>query len=209
MIAWWAWVSAAALYAVFRFYYDNRGGRLTPAEIDHYMAEGASHGADAVNDLGIVRGFLEQDDGREFVMVNLVRLQPGLVPHPDTGVPTPATELMQLYSKTFVKGLIRYGGHPAIATRKVGGYVDAWLVPPDPGWNIVGFMRYRSRRDMIRMATDPGFKDIHKFKIAAVAETFSFPTQPFLRLYVGPRVWVGLLLVQGASVAQIIALLGQ
>lgn len=36
--------------------------------------------------------------------------------------------------------LLKHGGHPALATRKVGGYVDAWMVEPDPGWSIVGFM---------------------------------------------------------------------
>jgi len=47
-------------------------------------------------------------------------------------------------------------------------------------------MRYRSRRDMMRLATDPRFLDVYPFKIAAVAETFSFPTRlssawPFAR----------------------------
>ena len=207
MMTWWIWLSAAAVYAAFLAWYDNWGGKLSKAEIEDYMQRARLAGSDAVNDLGIVRTFLEQDDGREFVMVNLVRFAPGLVPHPETGAPTPGIELMQRYSKTFMPALLRNGGHPALVTRKAGGYVDAWQVPPDPGWNVVGFMRYRSRRDMIKMATDPRFKDIHKFKIAGVAETFSFPTQPMIKLYVSPRVWLAMLLALIAAFAQIAVLL--
>ena len=39
---------------------------------------------------------------------------------------------MKAYSKAFMPRLIKHGGHPALAMRKVGGYVDAWKVPPDP-----------------------------------------------------------------------------
>jgi len=34
------------------------------------------------------------------------------------------------------------------------------------------------------------FADAHKYKVIGVAETFSFPTQAFLRSYVTPRVSV-------------------
>jgi hypothetical protein len=199
----WIWGSAAALYLLFRLFYDNQRGPLTQAEVDHYMTQAEQAGADAVNDPAIVRAFLEADDGREFVMVNLVRVGPGEVAHPETGAPTTGQAMMQRYAKTFMPGLMKRGGHPAIVTRKIAGYVDAWHVPPDPGWNIVGFMRYRSRRDMIQMATDPRFKNIHKFKIAGTAETFSFPTQTVLRAFIGPRIWVGLVLALIAALLQI------
>jgi len=206
MINWWLWAGTAALYALFRAWYGNRRGKLTPAEIDFYLDRGRQHGADAVNDLSIIRQFLEQDDGREFFMVNLVKTT-GQIPHPETGAPTTGQAMLQHYSKTFVKNMIRYAGHPALATRKIGGYVDAWNVPPDPGWQITGFMRYRSRRDMIDMATDPQFNAIHKFKIAGVAETFSFPSQPMIMLLAGPRVTVALILLLAAAFIQIALLL--
>jgi hypothetical protein len=200
---WLPWACAAALYALFRLWYDNWRGKLTPAEIDTFMQRAASQretlGGSDVNDPASIRAFLEADDGREFVMLNLVRVAPGLPPHPVTGVPTPGKDLLALYSNPFIAALIRRGGHPAIVARKVGGYVDAWGVAPDPGWDIVGFMRYRSRRDLMILATDPRFKDIHQFKLAGISETFSFPTQPWLSLYVGPRLWLGLLLALAAA----------
>ena len=200
---WWVWLVAAALYVGFRLFYDNWRGKLTTDEIDTMLARAEAQGAGELNDLTIVREFLEADDGREFVMVNLVRIPDTTVTDPDTGEQVPAAEMLKKYSTTFMKRLIRYGGHPALAMRKVGGYVDAWMVPPDPGWTIVGFMRYRSRRDMLKMVVDPSFGDVHKYKALGVAETFSFPTQPFVRAYVSPRVTVFLILALAAALAQL------
>lgn len=203
MSGWWVWLVAAAMYVGFRLFYDNWRGRLTPTEIERFLAQAEQQGAGVDNDLATVRTFLEADDGREFVMVNLVRVPDELVTHPDTGAQVPALEMMQAYSKAFIPLLMRHGGHPALATRKVGGYIDSWMVDPDPGWSIVGFMRYRSRRDMIKMVVHPGFAAAHRFKPLGIAETFSFPTQPFLRAYLSPRVSVFLVLALAAALAQL------
>ncbi len=203
MPGWWVWLVAAGLYGGFRLVYDNWRGRLTHEEIDTMLAQAAAQGVGEVNDLSTVRTFLEEDDGREFVMVNLVRVPDTMVTHPDTGTQVPAREMMQAYSKAFMPLLLRHGGHPALVTRKVGGYIDSWMVGPDPGWSIVGFMRYRSRRDMLKMVLDPAFEAAHKYKPLGVAETFSFPTQPFLRAYVSPRISVLLILALAAALAQL------
>jgi len=44
------------------------------------------------------------------------------------------------------------------------------------------------------------------FKIAAMPNTFSFPTQPMLSLYAGPRVWVALVLALIAALVHLAAL---
>ncbi len=204
MIAgWWVWLVALALYIGFRLFYDNWRGRLTREEIDTVLDRAEARGGDGVNDLSIVRKFLEEDDGREFVMVNLVRVPDAMVAHPDTGAQVPAREMMRAYTKSFMPLLIKRGGHPALVTRKVGGYVDSWMVGPDPGWSMVGFVRYRSRRDMLKIVSDPAFESAHKYKLVGLAETFSFPTQPFLRAYVSPRVSVFLILALAAALAQL------
>ena len=203
MPGWWVWPVAAALYAGFLLFYNNWRGKLTQEDIDVMLAQAEAQGAGEVNDLSIVRKFLEEDDGREFVMVNLVRVPDTVVTDPDNGELVPAKDMMAAYSRAFIPRLIKHGGHPALAARKVGGYVDAWMVGADPGWSIVGFVRYRSRRDMLEMVLDPTFKDAHKYKLLGVAETFSFPTQTFLRAYVSPRVTVFLTLALAAALAQL------
>ena len=203
MPGWWVWLVAAALYVVFRLFYDSWRGPLKQAEIDTMLARAEAQGAGEINDLSIVRTFLEADDGREFVMANLVRVPDTMVTDPDSGAQVPAADMMKAYSKAFMPRLIKNGGHPALAAHKVGGYVDAWKVGPDPGWSIVGFMRYRSRRDLMKMVVDPTFKDAHKYKLLGVEETFSFPTQPFIRIYASPRVTVLLILALAAALAQL------
>lgn len=203
MTEYWPWAVAVALYAVFRAWYDNWRGPLTQLEIDEFMREVQRHPSVQLNDMAVLRAFFEQDDGKEFVMLNLVRIAPGDATHPTSGARVPARDLMNEYTRVFMPALLRRGGHPAIVARKVGGYVDAWHVEPDPGWSIVGFMRYRSRRDVMSLVLDPRFTEAHPFKVAGTAETFSFPTQTLLMLFVGPRVWIGLVLALAAALVQL------
>jgi len=203
MSALWIWLAGATIYAAFRAWYDNWRGRLRPAEIDRFVEALRGTPSAEVNDLGTLRRFLETDDGREFYMLNLVKLAPGEVPHPKTGVMTNAGALLREYISGFLSVLIRRGGHPALQARKIGGYVDAWNVPADPGWGFVGMLRYRSRRDLAELATDPRFTAAHPFKIAAIPATASFPTAPGFGLLLGPRIWVALVLALAAALLQL------
>tara|TARA_R110002110_G_scaffold407130_1_gene627871 strand:- start:4646 stop:5179 length:534 start_codon:yes stop_codon:yes gene_type:complete len=159
--------------------------------------------AGARNDIGILKSFLEADDGREFFMLNLVRIAPGKVADPVTGEMRSARRVMEGYTKMFLPALFARGGHPAVVARKVGPYFDAWGVEPDPGWTIMGYMRYRSRRDLAVLVADPRFGGAHDFKFAAMPQTFSFPTQPQLMSLISPRLWVPLVLALAASLMQI------
>lgn len=209
--AWWVWLVALLLYGGFRLWYDNWRGPLTKAEIDALMAEVGRNRVNHHSDPAVIRAFLEADDGREFIMSNLVRVHPGEVPHPTTGKPTPGLELLQDYGRRFVKVLLRHGGHPVMVMRKVGGYVDSWNTPPDPGWHVVGAMRYRSRRDLMALALDPGLRSAHALKTAGTQMTFSFPTQFMMGLAMRPRTWVALvlaLLAALAHLASVMALVG-
>lgn len=199
----WIWLAAALVYLAFRLWYDGWRGPLTPQETEHFMrlmegAPGAEH-----TDMGTMRAFLEADDGREFVMCNLVRLHPEPVAHPETGLPASARSMLQAYVGQFVKVLFLHGGHPVIAARKVGGYIDAWACEPDPGWTISGLMRYRSRRDMVLLATHPRFLAAYPFKLVATAQTFSFPAQVVAAFSLGPRTSVFLLLALAAALAHL------
>ena len=204
---WWAWPAALALYAVFRCWYDNWRGPLRAAEIDTFMAQMRKAPSDGFTDPAVLRAFLEADDGREFVMCNLVGLHRQARPHPETGEPTSALALIRHYVRHFVPVLVRHGGHPLIGARKVGGYLDSWETPLDPGWSMSGLMRYRSRRDMMKLALDPALVHAHPFKKAATATTFSFPTQIVVAFALRPRVWVALVLALAASLAHLASLL--
>ncbi|WP_374530173.1 hypothetical protein [Novosphingobium sp.] len=205
MEGWMIWGGALALYVLFRLWYDNWRGPLTKAEIDAFF-EAVQGKFGGNNDPAVLRAFLEADDGREFVMLNLVKIAPGMVADPDTGAQVPGETMMRRYSDPFVRRLLGRGGHPGMVGRKVGPYVDAWNVEADPGWSIFGLMRYRSRRDMIRMAADPLFAEVHPYKLLGIPVTFSFPTQRQVSVYAGPRVTVALVLALAAALLHLAAL---
>ena len=202
MAAWWIWGGALALYAAFRLWYDSWRGPLTKEEIETYMARAAKNSQIAPDRLATVRRFLETDDGREFYMLNLLSGHREPVADPVSGEKRPSADVMKGYTRHFMPALFRRAGHPAFAGRAAGGYVEHWGVEENPGWTFSGIIRYRSRRDMIELATDSRFEPAHAYKIAALAHTLAFPVAP-APIFVGPRVWVGLGLALAAALAHI------
>ena len=197
------WGSALAAYLLFRLWYDNWSGPLKPSEIEAFLAQMEGRYQGTGNDPAVLRAFLESDDGREFVMLNLVKAEMGSVEDPQTGQKVQGLELLKRYSKNFMPVLFKKGGHPGIIGRKVGGYVDAWNTEPDPGWTLFGLIRYRSRRDMMKLVMEPAFLAAHPEKILGTLATFSFPSQRVVSLYVGPRVTVALVLALAAALVQL------
>jgi hypothetical protein len=197
----WPWIAALALYAAFFVWYQNLRGPLSPAEIEGYMARLATPGRDPAQ-LDSLRAFLAADDGGEFFMVNLVRFPAAPVTDPVTGELRPATEVLEGYTGPFLRALFARGGHVAFGGRAAGRYVESWGVEPDPGWSFAGIVRYRSRRDLAELVTDPSFDPVHAYKLAAMASTLAFPVAPAF-LFFGPRVWVALGLGLLAALAEL------
>ncbi len=194
MRSWWIWGVALLLYGAFSLWYNNLSGPLSAAEIDSYL-ERFETSADRPDRerLAVVRAFLEADDGGEFFMLNLIRFHEGPVADPGSGERQPARRVLEGYTDHFMPELFKRAGHPAFGGRAAGGYFEHWGVEPDPGWSFGAAIRYRSRRDMMELATDPAFEPAHAYKLAAMANTLAFPVAPAFQLF-GPRVWVALML---------------
>jgi len=196
------WLAAAAVYLVFLRWYFNWSGSVSGDEIDAYLADFAKGSGSQHTDLDVLRQFLEQDDGKEFVMQNFVTLHPGTILHPVSGEPANSRETLQGYTKPFIKALFKRGGHPVFMARKVGGHIDSWNAEPDANWQATSMMRYRSRRDLIELALDQRFAAIHVFKTSAIAKTISFPVQIQLSFFLRPGFYVPLLLLWLTSLLQ-------
>jgi len=199
----WIWATAALLYGIFWFWYVGLQRPLRRTEIDAQMASIAASKMDlSPEQPATLRAFLEADDGREFFMLNLVRLHQREVTAPGNAEPREPRAVLDGYTRHFMPALFRRAGHPAFFGRAAGGYLEHWGVEPDPGWSFGAAIRYRSRRDMIELVVDPRFANAHAFKSAAIATTLAFPTAPgFVML--GPKVWVGLVLALVAALAQL------
>ncbi|WP_374144965.1 hypothetical protein [Sphingomonas sp. 28-63-12] len=206
MNGWIIWGSAALLYALFRAWYDNWRGTLRPDEIARYLRLLDGRSDTTPEALDRLRLFIEDDDGRDFLMFNIVKANLAPVADPASGAIVPGLSLLQRYARQFTPVLIANGGHPAIIRRKIGGYMDSWGTEDDPGWSVIGLMRYRSRRDMMNLVVDPRFEAAHPDKLAGTLATFSFPTMPMAGFYVGPRLWLALAIALAAAITHLITL---
>lgn len=196
------WILVAVLYGLFSLWYFNWSGPLTASEIDAYMAafnraEGNQH-----TEAKTFRRFLEQDDGKEFVMLNLVQLHEGRVKHPESGESMGASKLLGEYFGPFALALFKRGGHPVFQARAVGGNVDSWNAENNLGFGTAAMMRYKSRRDLVELVVDPAFADGHIYKLAAIDRTISYPTQIMFSAQLRPPLAVLLVLILFASLAQ-------
>ena len=198
------WATALLVYLVFRLWYDGLRKPLTAKEVEEYTRLFEQRNDIEAVDLAVMRKFLEEDDGKEFIMMNLLQYNPSPMKHPDTGQDVQADSVLQEYFRPFMGQVIRRAGHPVIAGRAVGGYLDAWNTPPDPGWHGAGLIRYRSRRDIVELSlASAKFPDLHKYKVAALKQTIAFPTQTQMGLYASPRVTVAMALALAATWLQL------
>jgi hypothetical protein len=209
MASFWVWGLALLGYAAFLGWYVNWRGPLSRAEIETLMAKmlASNVGHGDQDEMPVIRRFLEEDDGREFFMLNVIRLSETDVADPDTGELRPVRQVMAGYTRMFMPALFARGGHPALAARRIGGMVDTWGLKEVPEWSMMGYIRYRSRRDLAHLVCNPRFGGAHAFKFAAMPQTFNFPTRPMIMTLAGPRIWVGLSFALVAAIAQIALLL--
>lgn len=165
------WMVAALAYAAFWFWYVGFGHRIKPEEVDGFMNQ-MQAGAFEPDALPIMRRFLETDNGREFVMVNNLRIRRG------TGTGEKPGALLEKYQKPYLAAVLRRGGHPLFVGRALADNLEHWGVGDDcRHWSVAGLIRYRSRRDLVECILLPQFQDIHPFKQQAVEKTFAYPTQ--------------------------------
>ena len=137
-------------------------------------------------------------------MLNLVRLQPGPVATPGCGEPQPARRVLEGYTDTSCRRSSARAGHPAFFGRAAGGYLEQWDVAPDPGWSFGGVIRYRSRRDMMELVTDPALRAGPRLQGRRDGDDASrSPLRPGLRDPRAPRSGSGLLLALLAALGQL------
>jgi hypothetical protein len=172
------------LYLVFLFWYGGRSKPLSQAELESLLAEMKRRaGKQALEEespiLQEFRELTQNDDGREYYMVNLLKFRKkALYPEGSTFGDDPMAA-NDRYNRAIVPLLLKHGGHPVFLGQVQGRFLH-------PGgaddWDQVGIVRYRSRRDMLKMAVEiaGNGSDIHKW--AALEKTQVFPVKPVISL---------------------------
>ena len=126
-----------------------------------------------------LREITRGDDGREFVMVNLIRYRTKAVYPPgwDFGDDPHAADAR--YNRAVVPRLLKRACIPVFLGRSAGRFLAPEGTEP---WDSVALVRYRSRRDFLRLCADlaKDRADIHKW--AAIEATQVFPVDARLSL---------------------------
>ena len=136
---------------------------------------------------------MEQDTGDDFVMLNVIDMydQPLQVPGVEPG--ESSDDVMAKYMAYMYPALFSRACHPVMVGDAAHQALDLMNAPGMESWTRGALMRYRSRRDMLDISTNPEFHGSHDFKIAAMAKTIAFPLDPWFSLG-DPRLILALVL---------------
>ena len=190
------WIIALSLYALFWLWYCGLKGRLSKHEVEIFISSFEAKGLSERALLNI-REFLEQDDGREFFMVNLLEIK------------SPKRESQTLltgYFKKFMSGMIPRGGHPLFLANAAAKNIENLNCEHADNWSSAGIIRYRSRRDFAQTVLKTFGSEHHADKLSSLEKTLAFPSTTTL-LFGSPKIIIALALGLAASVTQVWLLL--
>ena len=188
----------AAAYLLFLVWYGGRGKPLTPEETEGLLAQMKQRARDEYQMtpalLEELRELAHSDDGREFYMFNLILFRPKPLYPPGSDYPGGVMAADARYNKAILRALLRNHSLPVFVGKVRGRFIEE---PGDIRWQRVAIVRYRSRRDMLKMVLSVAHLDVGVHKWASIEKTQVFPVQGKLSL----------IFVRGA-VAAMLALLG-
>jgi hypothetical protein len=170
------------LYGLFLYWYGGNGKPMSADESAALLNELAARAGDDLGrgHLDEVRALLVNDDGREFVMQNLVRYRPRALYPPGYDYNDDPRAADKRYGKAIFLHLLRYGNVILFVAPRRGNFIE-----PEgaDAWHYVAMVRYRSRRDFLRFALATEKGDIFVHKWAAIEKTHVFPVQPLISLF--------------------------
>ena len=137
---------------------------------------------------------MEDDDGDDFVMINIMEMYDTPLQIEGVEPGETAAEVLAKYMEYMFPAMLSRASHPVFQGQAVSlRAMDIMNAVGMETWSGAAGVRYRSRRDMIEISSNPMFTGRYEFKVAALAKTIAFPVAPFN--YLGdPRLVLALLL---------------
>lgn len=186
------------LFVCFLLWYGGNGKPLTEQEITAGLQALRANNGDA-DKLAEVEQLLRKDDGKEFVMQNLVRYRPkALYPPAYAHLGDDPRAADKRYGRAILWPLLKYGNVMIFIARRSGSFIEPHGAD---AWHYVAMVRYRSRRDFLRFAMETERSDLFVHKWAAIEKTHVFPVKPLLSLVFVRASVAALLLLIGTVLA--------
>lgn len=175
------WLIGAAVYGVFALWYTNTGGPLTEAEIARYSSLFEARGMPA-EQMQTMTQFMVTDSGRQIIVINNLDLNENPEDLPATGPDASAGELLDHYMEHMYPAQLKRASHPVFFGRAISPAIDISGIEDARDWDQGALFRYRSRRDLLEISTDPAFSSRHDYKMAALEKTIAYPVESILYL---------------------------
>ncbi len=190
----WIWLAIGLIYAAFFSWYTSFGGPLTDEEIAHYMSRAEQRSpAPPPEALDMLRQFMEEDTGDDFVMVNVIDMYDTPLQIEGVEPGESSEDVAGKYMAYMYPALFSRACHPVLFGEAANNAMDLMNAEGMEHWTQAAAMRYRSRRDMLEITANPVFRGSHEFKVAAMRKTIAFPIDPWMQLG-DPRLVLALLL---------------
>ncbi len=186
------WTSCAIAYLLFWCWYVGFKKKITPDEVVAIRALLSDHIGHSPNRIETICDFFANDDGRDFVMVNLLELKK---PYDQSRAKLSA------YQKVFLGNLLKRAGHPVFVAKATAGNIESIDCDGDH-WTAAGMVRYRSRRDLLEILPATIGSDHHGLKLDALRRTFAFPSAQWM-IFGGPKIVVALALALVAALVHL------
>lgn len=163
-------VALVIVYTVFWAWHSQGAGKLTQAEIDHYLAaiEKLPLPEKGVQEfIARLRPWAEADDGKPFYMFNLMHFFPKLQPFPGApefnGTPEQANAH---YEKSLMWLWLSHASYPTfIGVPQTGNLIN---IEPERTWGNMTVVRYPSRRTFLKLISHPTYAQVAAYKFIAV-----------------------------------------
>ena len=115
-------LSTLAIYSLFWCWYVGLGRKVSPELIEQVMVNCTKAGGawSSETHQSNIRKLLENDDGKEFVMVNLLAIK---------SPKRESLKVLKQYTDIFLRNLLKRGGHPIAQARALSGKIEFLNVP--------------------------------------------------------------------------------
>ncbi|MEM8977210.1 MAG: hypothetical protein AAGD43_34600, partial [Pseudomonadota bacterium] len=171
---------ASLLIALLAFYawHTPLRGPLTDAEIDAFMTTQAANAGTDWSDEAAFEAFLRNDDGRPFVMINLMEYRQTAEYSDESALAADITgaEASALYGQAVLPQLLLRGSYPVERATRYNTIINS--VGETAGeFESFAMVRYRSRRDLIDMLSSDAFGEANIHKWASLENTLVAPSK--------------------------------
>ena len=176
------WAGLTILFVAFFSWYTSFAGPLSGHEVDYYLQKFQEREDTTRDDIERLEKFLREDTGDDFVMVNLIEIYetPLVIEGVKEGDSSAA--VLDKYMEFMWPELIKRASHPVLMGDSASKAMDLMNADGMETWTRAAGMRYRSRRDLMEIGSNPEFAGSHAYKAAAMSKTIAFPIDPWFQL---------------------------